>query len=128
MIQYSKMVAKIKKMTAWLFFMTFWLLGEVCLNIIDRMVNLSFWINVSIVLIAVLSLLIHVDEFLAIYYYNIISGSSDLISSLLRWIHCLIDFFNNSGFVLLLFSTILFLQAINDYIYAGIFMWIYIIL
>ena len=36
-------------------------------------------------------LLIHKNEFLAIYY-NIISGSSDLISSLPRWIHCLIDF------------------------------------
>ena len=86
------------------------------------MVNLSFCIIVLMVLIAVLFLLIHVDEFLAIYYYNIISESSDLISSLLCWIHYLIVFFNNSGFVFLLFSTILFLHAIKDYIYAGIFM------
>ena len=35
--------------------------------------------------------LVVINEFLAIYYY-IISGSSDLISSLPRWIHCLIDF------------------------------------
>ena len=39
-------------------------------------------------------LLIHINAFLAIHYY-IISGSSDLISSLPRWIHCLIDFFFN---------------------------------
>ena len=67
------------------------------------MTNLSFCINVLIVLIAVHFLLIHVDEFLAIYYYNIISGSSVFISS--RWIHCLTGFSNNSGFVFLLFST-----------------------
>ena len=72
------MVTKIQKMTAWLIFMNFWLLGEVCLNMIDRMTNLSFCINILIVLIAVLFLFIHLDEFLAIYYYNIISGSNIL--------------------------------------------------